>query len=512
MNMFTTPNQDGYSFNTRTIAIPFKYFMLVAYLYMVVPITIFFLGWLKLYLGVSAAIVLLGGLFYLIKNTDSNIYLILPIRDVIISGVIITIWLWSSSYFFYQTWDYLGRNAVLRDLIDFDWPVIYSQTNYALVYYFTHWMLPALVGKLFGFTVANAALVLWNAFGVFIAFIGLCFCTLPKRRSHLWIILSLLILWNGLTEVGWAWMDVLGTSGLSLSSGFGWPDAYDGYGYQYTPNDALLAWVFNQTIVPWIAVTLFIKDHRVCNYAFLGLCVVPFGPLPFLGLVFFMMVDYVCVIRQKGISSALKETASIQNCCAAVSVFPVFYLFFKCNVSANHIGIYPVNGMFQIRHIVFLLVFYMLQFGIYCLLIRSDYSHSLLFATIVVSLVVIPHIQLGYERDFCMRASIPALFILMYMVIQFLLSHIDDLQLRREYVLLIICLSVSGWGIIKDGANRVKVVRANDWHPYIQDEWGTISDKRIGETGTAGLIENYVDPDWIHDTFFEYLADVELNQ
>ena len=81
--------------------------------------------------------------------------------------------------------DHAYRRAILRDLIDYDWPVIYNystQTNpevkeifgiasgeRAFSYYFIYWMPAALAGKMFGFEAGNFALFLWNSIGIFLS-------------------------------------------------------------------------------------------------------------------------------------------------------------------------------------------------------------------------------------------------------------------------------------------------------------------------------------------------------
>ena len=45
-----------------------KYFIVAAYLYMVIPVMIFMLTWLKLYVGIPMAVTLAGGLFFIYKN------------------------------------------------------------------------------------------------------------------------------------------------------------------------------------------------------------------------------------------------------------------------------------------------------------------------------------------------------------------------------------------------------------------------------------------------------------
>lgn len=492
-----------YLFKGKTIAIPHKYIFMTAYLYMIIPIAIFFLTWLKYYVGIFACAILFFGLRNVFRShlQCDRKFLILPLKHIFVILIIISIWTYSSSYFFYQTWDMHARNAVLRDLIDYPWPVIYKENNCALDYYFMHWLIPALMGKVFGFTISNVILWAVNSIGIFIVFLCLCLYVSPQKTSSLYIILLIFIGWQGLNDIGYAWIDILQQGSYGLSSGFGWPDMYHGYGYQYTPNDGLLAWVHNQTIVPWIVISLFMILPKIENYAFLGLCALPYGPIPFVGIFVFLIVDFMGRIWTGGFLKAIRECFSVQNICAILSVFPVFALFFKANVAANHVGFYNVTNAFDMHHIVFLIVFYLLEFGIYCILIRKDYNHSLMFWVVIASLIVIPHIQVGGGRDFCMRASIPALFVLMVLVIKFILKHESE-GLRPAMTVLVICLTISGYGTAKDWMARVKAVYANDWNPVVADDFITFSNKPADFFYCPG----YLVPNYNETVFFKYLA------
>lgn len=500
------PADNEYQFAGKTISIPVKYIITAAYLYMVVPIAIFFVTWLRWYFGIPATVILFLGGWKLLKETvyNNSDALVLPVQDLIIIGTLVFFWNYSMSYFFYQTWDQIGRNAVLRDMCNYTWPIYYEGTGYAHVYYLVHWIVPALVGKLLGYTAANVALLIWNSIGVFGVFVCICVYFHPQKRMSVWTIFLLLVIWSALNEIGYMLVYVLGQTGYTLGSGFGWSEAY-GYGYQYTPNDQLLAWVYNQTIVPWLGIVLALINPQIRNYAYLGLCVLPYGPIPFVGLFFYLIIDFFSQIHTKK-ADVIKEAFSIQNICAIITIFPTFFLYFRTNVSGQQIGIYEVPNMFDAKHLTFMAVFYLLEFGIYGLIIHEDYKKSLLFNITIWSLVIIPHIQIGYGRDFCMRASIPALFILMILVMRYVILHGDE-KLSKRMVLLIICLSVSGLGTVKDIAVRIKACRDNNWNAVVAADIGTFADKTADnfELGAAALYSNLV-PDYEKTAFFKYLA------
>ena len=57
--------------------------------------------------------------------------------------------------------------------------------------------------------------------------------------------------------------------------------------------------------------------------------------------------------------------------------------------------------------------FYMLEVGIYLLLIWSFHKKEVIFYAVAISLFFIPAIHIGVSNDFCMRASIPGVFVTM---------------------------------------------------------------------------------------------------
>lgn len=69
-----------------------------------------------------------------------------------------------------------------------------------------------------------------------------------------------------------------------------------------------------------------------------------------------------------------------------------------------------------------MLVFYLLDAGIYLLLLWRQNRRSWLFYTCAVSLFIIPFFKVGQGCDFCMRVSIPAIFILMTLCARYFIA------------------------------------------------------------------------------------------
>ena len=70
MNTFamSQPADTEYQFKGKMVSIPVKYIITAAYLYMVVPIIIFFMTWLRWYVGIPTTAIFLFGGWHLLKD------------------------------------------------------------------------------------------------------------------------------------------------------------------------------------------------------------------------------------------------------------------------------------------------------------------------------------------------------------------------------------------------------------------------------------------------------------
>ena len=507
-----------------TFKIKFKHVAIAGYLYMLLPIVVFFITWLHLYIGILASLILLLGFVSLLKSdyVGNKSDIELPIRALILVALVFLIWVWLSGLggFFNQTWDYHYRNAVFRDLIDLKWPIIYSVTGNALVYNVTHWLIPALFGKIFGWSGGNIALAVWTYVGVLISFLLVVSICKSFTLNHLLLTCIIFVLWSGLDGVGQIIMDIGGQGTYGLASADEWTNAVNAhfnFGYQYSSNDTLLSWVFNQTIAPWIAVPLVLENRKISSFAFIALCVLPSAPLPFIGLAMILMILAVPIVlsylREKQYLKLMKEIFSIPNIAAVLSIFLVFQLFFQSNISGGSIGLYIPLRSYNVPRIGILLLFYFLEFGIYLLLIRKQYRKDILLYAIGISLVVIPFFQVGHSSDFCMRASIPALFLLMILVIQY--AHKLRQICRQNFpsaVVFIIVLTLGLSNPILGIAGRIGEYNNSIVYTATADDIKTFRDKKIGDQSVVGPdeidknYENFLVPDYESAFFYKYLA------
>ncbi len=303
---------------------------------------------------------------------------------------------------------------------------------------------------------------------------------------------------------------------------FVWADMFTP-GLQYTPNNALIEWCFNQTIAPWLVTAMFLEDKRkdINELAYLGLCVLPYAPLPFLGIVIIflawglykMFIEYK---RRKRVH--IKDMFSIPNIMAVLAIIPVFWFFYSINTAALNgkngsggIGLLVEFNDFTLQRWVILFLFYLIEFACYSLVLLKTKKRSFLFWVVNTSLIFIPFIKIGEGNDFCMRASIPALFILMFWVIQDLLNQKKSF-LSCRIAILIGLLTISMFGTCVDLGVSIKMMLENHKMNILADDIRTFSDKNP-EALTRGVnLNNYLTENAEKHLFFKIIAKTKKSE
>lgn len=123
---------------------------IISYVYLIIPIIIFLIGWVNLKFALLPILFLITILIRKIKEKSEKnlfvskkflLYIFLIINFICILGGL--------GGLYYQSSDWHCRNAIFRDLINNDWPVYYEKSNSALSYYIAIWMFPAIIRKIF---------------------------------------------------------------------------------------------------------------------------------------------------------------------------------------------------------------------------------------------------------------------------------------------------------------------------------------------------------------------------
>ena len=181
------------------VTVKYNVFFATALCYLMLPVLMFFIFFLKLGWAILFSGALVAAFYFCLKNQKKSDYTLLADRSnevkispflLVFMGIFAVGWAYISGIgeFAWATADHTVRAAVLNDLVNYKWPVVYDMSTQMnpvvaanlpegkamFAYYFTFWMVPAGVGKMFGIVAARVALVIWSAIGLYLTMLGLC--------------------------------------------------------------------------------------------------------------------------------------------------------------------------------------------------------------------------------------------------------------------------------------------------------------------------------------------------
>lgn len=389
----------------------------------------------------------------------------IKIKYLIIFIVVAVVWsfLGGQGNLYYQSSDWGCRNAIYRDIIYREWPVIYPDYNKALVYYIGYWLPAASITKIIGFivpdiylsetafTIGNIFLWIWTSMGVFLTELLLLTYAKPRLRYRQLLVPIILVFFSG--------MDIIGTMRSIIVEGKQFEIAHlEWWCYlQFSSLTTCLFWVFNQTIVPWLAILCVLQEEKLCNYVFIGICAFAAGPIPMVGIAVYMLLNGlykgIDSIANNNMKEFLKQVFSPVNC-LAVFILPIFLLYYKSNQALNNgiagtaFGVFSVFKLATItdeyiKNVILLLVF---DVGIYLLLLYENYKNDIFFYITVITTIIAPFIQIGGSYDFTMRFSIPTVMVMAAMCLKYLVNYdtnkVTDKKSKYIFVILCVCLLI----------------------------------------------------------------------
>lgn len=467
--------------------------------YLILPICVFFLGWLNIFLGIILSLLFayFGYKLYSILKVDENtIFKKNNLIYWLISLLLICIWVYFSGIggFSYQNDDFWARNAIFRDLINYDWPVIYDlslepsyvtkllgTSKVAFSYYYIFWLPVALVSKIFNLSwiVGNYLLYIYVVLGILLTLYFLN----RKLNKCSYIVLVLLICFSGLDVIRY----FIRNGVLPTTEHIEW---YGDFYYQYSSNTTQLYWVFNQSVMVWLIMSMFINinNHKYT----LGLCALTFAysPWAMVGLLPYMLMVFI---------KNIKDSINVVNIYACLIMLIVFGSFYFCGTKGSNqmfISFLYFDGSYKAY-----LMLILLEFVLYYILMgKKKYEY---YYVTLISLLLIPFIQ-DESLNFCMRVSIPALFMLMYYVDRALYDN-EGIKKILLIVLLIIGSYTPFTEIYRSVTNKLY------WSEYmIRDEVYSFGNTQYSGDDKEDSIKMISDQFFAYDYescfFFKYLA------
>lgn len=415
----------------------------IVYGYVFLPFLIFLLGWVKMSIALPMTLILCYCFFKLCHEIPEfwmpewnreNI-----IKIIFIMGII-AIWVYYSGIgkFVFQNADHSIRNGIFNILVDYQWPIVnYDLLNEnhviynsgkatGLIYYIGFWLPSALVGKILGIRAGYYMQAVWAFLGIVLVYYLIC---ITLKRIAIWP-LFILIFFSGLDILG---IFLTGEDPMNFEVKMHlewWATPY-----QYSSMTTQLFWVFNQAIPAWVCTMLVYIQKNNRNIIFILACSMLTSTFPFVGLLaltlfFSFSRKYQYQIKKTDLKRTLKkyviclikDTCTLQNVVGGGIIGIITFLYLTTNSSGSVIMGENIKGPQFENSLAKLIIFLILEIGIYGILIYKYCKNNILFYFIIFCLCIIPPVKVGYSTDFCMRVSIPLLLLLMVLVINVVLE------------------------------------------------------------------------------------------
>lgn len=406
-------------------------------IYVFLPFLLFIIGWLKWWISISVCVAFV---ICLIKNIHNDKYMnidkIVGWYKLIPIVIIILLWVYISGIggMVFQNRDHVCRNAMFNILVNDEWPVINELDlgngleKRGMIYYIGFWLPAAVVGKIFGLTAGYLFQMLWAAIGITLVLILLFehFGVVSHK------IVFAFIFFSGLDIVGCILLGV----DLGQLSNFMHIEWWSGY--QFSSHTTQLFWVFNQAIYAWIIILLIMKQKTNRIIILIWSCGILTCTLPFVGMlpfVLYKIIENIVYNYKTGESNIVKsnklslnkikvgfielcrksELFTYENIVIGGCIGIISSLYVVGNVSASKSG----TSFHHTKGSLFLyVIFALVEIGVYAFaMYKYQYKNPLYWLCIFV-LMLCPWIHVGGGPDFCMRASIPALLILLVLLME----------------------------------------------------------------------------------------------
>lgn len=434
------------SLTSGSVEIGYTAYWRAAILYLSVPVLIFFLGYLKIWWALLFTALTVFAGFMVLRTCDKapageekpdterfTIKLDFKYLAVIIPVILLTTYIAGVSEFAFSSGDHTIRYAILHDLVNYKWPVIYdlsAQQNpavaaylgegqVAFAYYFVFWMVPAVVGKAAGLMAARITLFLWSALGIFLIAVGACMLYGKASRA----LYFGLILWAGFDIIPYyinTWAGVWTTWER-------WNEQLIVVGNFYQ-----LMNVFNQSIPGWIITILLIMAVNGTSIGFLGALMFCYSPWAAIGILP-MCITKLITTRGK---SFIKTLLTPGNLIAPVIFFISLAPFYTANSNATGDSGFTVS--FYSSPFIFIkdyLAFIVIEFGIWFALISRKNKRDPLTLTALVTLLVLPFYKITYANDFLMRGSMAPLFLISLYAVFYVTENFEECLKSKKFVL-----------------------------------------------------------------------------
>ena len=407
------------------LTVSYSVFLAVVLAWLVIPVIIFCAGYLKLIPAIIFSLIFAGvAVFAVLFSDDRKISL--PVSYVIafaVAAVLVSILMGVGEYIC-SLQDHSYRRAILNDLVNYKWPVIYdmsTQQNPAVInitgssgkaafcYYFVYWMPAAAIGKLCGGSIAaaNAALLIWTSIGVFLTFAAM---SVYSKKASMFAVFFYLF-FGGLDLIPFIIHEV------NSYSDWLWLEGWVPH-MSYICNFVNLGNVFHQAVPCYLICSMLLISRRPnalglgCGILF---CYSPWAVIGILPVTIAKIFDKEN--RYAGWKALIKDVLSPVNIISVIAILFVFVPFYMSTSGLSQEKGLTASFYDSIpKFILCYLALILLEVVPAAAIVFARRKKDIVFIVSVATLAAIPMIKISYQNDFAMRASMPALFVLAVMV------------------------------------------------------------------------------------------------
>lgn len=434
------------------MALRTKLIIAASYVYLILPFLIFAGGYLKI--GYAIPVVLIVG-FSMIKAIREEHVSDLPslnkkdILKIALVGIVVLAWMILSGIgdLFYQNTDHQCRDAIFNAMVNLKWPVEHGvfagrdAAMRALVYYNGFWFPSALVGKILSLEAGYIFQIVWAWTGLMLMYCLLC---MYRKKIQVWPLI-IVIFFSGLDIIR---QNLYADSISSLYYAPLFSTKYLDFAinnFNYPSNIGHMAGAYNSTIPCFVATMLVVNEPRKNNIILLWSTLILSATFPFVGIIPYVL--YIILKKEEGksVTDKVRETCSLQNIAGGGLIGIISFLYVISNSASAYHGpndyqagfILPMMLSASVQSFPMLLsqtagvlvdiwnnviwnklgsymIFIFFEVGIYFALL---FKKSAIFWITLGTLIVCPWIEVGTACDFCLKASMPALLILVLLII-----------------------------------------------------------------------------------------------
>lgn len=478
----------------------------ISAIYVLIPSLFFAVGWLRFPYS-AITLVIVGGLILALgiglarslrEEPSPKPHQSLFWKPILAAGLVLLLWLSLSGTggVGFQNDDYPASNALLKDLIEQEWPLRAEIEGESIpIVYYTGYFLPASgIGKIFGWNTANAFLYFWTLFGLALAFawfaqIGRV--ALANRGTKSLLFALFFCLAGGLDVLGYYLLD---THPFRLHSHVEWWTDF----FQYSSMTTLLFWVPQHAIAAWISTGILVdatlEPEDVQTVGITLAASILWSPFGILGTAPYLAVFFLRYLLSLAGRARFFRAETFFFNLMALWLGGISILYIQANQFKFPIGFIWDAVRYKYRATMgqSILTFGLVEFGMLAALVLlflgagifsrarlstgtglpfwrrwqdrlwQDFkirpAQLAIFLLALVVLGLVPMFRMGKYNDLVMRGSIPSLFIFFAFV-----GHVvfeASAELRRKliglYVVILLVLALSFFPAVAEMTRSVK--------------------------------------------------------